>query len=217
MYINFVCTSVSLSIERSTQYVYTLLEKDHFHMHCVCTCVYKLCVCVCRENEPGWEVDIREDVLEECSQFGAVLHIYVDKLSQGNVYVKCMTAQTATAAFANLNGRFFAGNGVCFNVYNGTQTMLEYVKFYVFKSSPSVCSALHRQADCGSVCAGASLSHQVSSFPGCHHATQIDICSCSQRLHAFEHRHCITIILLLIHNLLQLINNNYNVCLLIFW
>ena len=111
MYINFVCTSVSLSIERSTQYVYTLLEKDHFHTHCVCTCVYKLCVCVCvcRENEPGWEVDIREDVLEECSQFGAVLHIYVDKLSQGNVYVKCMTAQTATAAFANLNGRFFAG------------------------------------------------------------------------------------------------------------
>ena len=82
-------------------------------MQCVCTCVYKLCVCVCvgvcRENEPGWEGDIREDVLEECSQFGGVLHIYVDKLSQGNVYVKCMTAQTATAAFANLNGRFFAG------------------------------------------------------------------------------------------------------------
>ena len=67
---------------------------------------------MCSENEPGWENDIRDDVLEECSQTGAVLHIYVDKLSQGNVYVKCANAQVASAAFSHLNGRFFAGKRI---------------------------------------------------------------------------------------------------------
>ena len=66
-------------------------------------------VCLCSESEPGWENDIREDVLEECSQSGAVLHMHVDKNSQGNVYVKCSTPQVAAAAFNKLNGRFFAG------------------------------------------------------------------------------------------------------------
>ena len=64
---------------------------------------------VCSESEPGWENDIQDDVLEECSQNGAVLHIHVDKVSQGNVYVKCASAQVASAAFNTLNGRFFAG------------------------------------------------------------------------------------------------------------
>ena len=66
-------------------------------------------MCLCSESELGWENDIREDVLEECSQSGAVLHIHVDKHSQGNVYVKCSTPQVASAAFNKLNGRFFAG------------------------------------------------------------------------------------------------------------
>lgn len=69
-----------------------------------------LCVCICSENEPGWENEIREDVLDECSQTGAVLHIHVDKLSQGNVYVKCSATSVASAAFNRLNGRFFAGS-----------------------------------------------------------------------------------------------------------
>jgi RNA-binding protein 39 len=64
------------------------------------------------ESEPGWENDIRDDVLEECSQAGSVYHIHVDKLSQGNVYVKCSSAQVATAAFNRLNGRFFAGKQI---------------------------------------------------------------------------------------------------------
>ena len=78
-------------------------------------------VCLYSENEPGWENDIRDDVLEECSQAGSVYHIHVDKQSQGNVYVKCSTTSVATAAFNRLNGRFFAGwypqcvhNGVIF-------------------------------------------------------------------------------------------------------
>lgn len=34
------------------------------------------------ENEPGWENDIRDDVLEECGAFGSVVHIHVDMYSQ---------------------------------------------------------------------------------------------------------------------------------------
>lgn len=32
----------------------------------------------CRENEPGWDDDIRNDVLEEVSKLGSVVHIRVD-------------------------------------------------------------------------------------------------------------------------------------------
>ena len=34
------------------------------------------------ENEPDWETDIRDDVLEECSAYGNVFHIHVDVYSQ---------------------------------------------------------------------------------------------------------------------------------------
>ena len=89
---------------------------------CVCVCAYA-CAYACTlihrsdatplhlfsENDPGWESDIQDDVLEECAKFGSVLHIHVDKFSQGNVFVKCSSPQVASAAFNNLNGRFFAG------------------------------------------------------------------------------------------------------------
>lgn len=38
-------------------------------------------VCLHREKDPDWEVDIRDDVLDECSKFGAIFHIHVDKVS----------------------------------------------------------------------------------------------------------------------------------------
>ena len=51
------------------------------------------------ENEPGWDQEIRDDVIEECNKYGGVLHIYVDKVApQGNVYVKCPTVSTAVSA-----------------------------------------------------------------------------------------------------------------------
>lgn len=36
---------------------------------------------LCRENEPGWDIEIRDDVIEECRKHGGVIHIYVDKNS----------------------------------------------------------------------------------------------------------------------------------------
>ncbi|XP_041702685.1 RNA-binding protein 39 isoform X2 [Coregonus clupeaformis] len=62
------------------------------------------------ENEPGWDVEIQDDVIEECNKHGGIVHIYVDKNSpQGNVYVKCPTIPTALAAVNALHGRWFAG------------------------------------------------------------------------------------------------------------
>ena len=62
------------------------------------------------ENEPGWDQEIRDDVIEECNKYGGVLHIYVDKVApQGNVYVKCPNIATAVAAVNALHGRWFAG------------------------------------------------------------------------------------------------------------
>ncbi|XP_067096185.1 RNA-binding protein 39b isoform X3 [Osmerus mordax] len=62
------------------------------------------------ENEPGWDIEIQDDVIEECNKHGGIVHIYVDKNSpQGNVYVKCPTIPTAMAAVNALHGRWFAG------------------------------------------------------------------------------------------------------------
>jgi len=62
------------------------------------------------ETEPGWDQEIRDDVIDECNKYGGVLHIYVDKSApQGNVYVKCPTVNTAVSAVNALHGRWFAG------------------------------------------------------------------------------------------------------------
>jgi len=62
------------------------------------------------DANPAFEVDIRDDVIEECNKHGGVLHIYIDKSSpQGNVYVKCPTIASAVASVNALHGRWFAG------------------------------------------------------------------------------------------------------------
>jgi len=67
-----------------------------------------------RETNPTWDVEIRDDVIEECNKHGGVLHVYVDKASpQGNVYVKCPSIATAVAAVNSLHGRWFAGKLRC--------------------------------------------------------------------------------------------------------
>jgi RNA-binding protein 39 len=63
-----------------------------------------------RESNQNWDVEIRDDVIEECNKHGGVLHVYVDKGSpQGNVYVKCPSIATAVASVNSLHGRWFAG------------------------------------------------------------------------------------------------------------
>lgn len=66
-----------------------------------------------KEKEEDWDIDIRDDVLEECSKAGQVVHIYVDKHNpQGVVYVKASTPDVAIKCSASLNGRWFAGKQI---------------------------------------------------------------------------------------------------------
>lgn len=63
------------------------------------------------ESAPNWDLEIRDDVIDECTRHGGVLHIYVDKsAAQGNVYVKCNSIAAAVASVNALHGRWFAGN-----------------------------------------------------------------------------------------------------------
>lgn len=76
---------------------------------CTCTCTSLIVPLVSRETGSDWDKEIREDVLEECVKFGNIFHIHVDKFSQGKVYIKSQTPQTASAAVGSFNGRRYAG------------------------------------------------------------------------------------------------------------
>ncbi|CAN8270846.1 unnamed protein product [Cochlearia groenlandica] len=61
------------------------------------------------ETEPDFDEDIKEDVKEECSKFGELKHIFVDKNSVGFVYLRFENPQAAAGAQRALHGRWFAG------------------------------------------------------------------------------------------------------------
>ncbi|RYR18958.1 hypothetical protein Ahy_B03g063584 [Arachis hypogaea] len=60
------------------------------------------------ETEPDFDIDIKEDVEEECSKYGRVKHIYVDKRSAGFVYLRFETVEAASAAQRAMHLRWFA-------------------------------------------------------------------------------------------------------------
>ncbi|KAF5480693.1 hypothetical protein F2P56_001423 [Juglans regia] len=60
------------------------------------------------ETEPDFDMDIKEDVEEECSKYGRVRHIYVDKNSAGFVYLRFETVEAAMAAQRAMHMRWFA-------------------------------------------------------------------------------------------------------------
>jgi len=59
------------------------------------------------EQEEDWEDDIKEDTVEEVSKFGKVKHCFVDKNSQGFVYLMFDTMAGGAACGNALHGRFF--------------------------------------------------------------------------------------------------------------
>ncbi|KAI9113968.1 hypothetical protein K1719_015219 [Acacia pycnantha] len=59
------------------------------------------------ETELDFDMDIKEDVEEECSRFGRVKHIYVDK-SAGFVYLRFESVEAASAAQRAMHMRWFA-------------------------------------------------------------------------------------------------------------
>lgn len=66
-----------------------------------------------KETDPDFDLEIREDVREEVSAFGRLLHIYVDKgSSEGRIYLKFEDPEVATKAHKALDGRWFAQNRI---------------------------------------------------------------------------------------------------------
>ncbi|KAF0914637.1 hypothetical protein E2562_030699 [Oryza meyeriana var. granulata] len=61
------------------------------------------------ETDPDFDLDIKDDVQEECSKFGQVKHIFVDKNTAGFVYLRFDSITAAMSAQKALHGRWFAG------------------------------------------------------------------------------------------------------------
>ncbi|KAL4333626.1 hypothetical protein GQ457_07G004600 [Hibiscus cannabinus] len=64
------------------------------------------------ETEPDFDLDIKEDVEEECSKYGRVKHIYVDKNSSGCVYLRFDSTEAAGKAQRAMHMRWFAGRSI---------------------------------------------------------------------------------------------------------
>lgn len=62
------------------------------------------------ETDPYWAEEIRSDVIGECSQFGGVVHIHIDKGDpNGCVFLKAASTTVAQACVNSLQGRWFSG------------------------------------------------------------------------------------------------------------
>ncbi|KAJ7092692.1 splicing factor CC1-like protein [Mycena epipterygia] len=65
------------------------------------------------ETERDWDKDLADDVKGECQEkYGKVEAIKVEKETQGEIYVKFDTVESAKKAIQGLNGRWFGGNQV---------------------------------------------------------------------------------------------------------
>jgi RNA-binding protein 23/39 len=61
-------------------------------------------------SNPNWQIDLENDLINECNKYGGLVHCQVDTTSkEGNVYIKCASVNVALAVSAALNGRFFGG------------------------------------------------------------------------------------------------------------
>ncbi|XP_061949748.1 uncharacterized protein LOC133673111 isoform X1 [Populus nigra] len=64
------------------------------------------------ETEPDFDLDIKEDVEEECSRYGQVKHIWVDKNSAGHVYLQFDSMEAAARAQRAMHMRWFARRSI---------------------------------------------------------------------------------------------------------
>ncbi|CAN4114259.1 unnamed protein product [Withania somnifera] len=65
------------------------------------------------ETDPEFDLDIRDDVKEECSKYGRVKHISVDKNdANGCVYLRFDSIEAASRAQQAMHKRWFAGRSI---------------------------------------------------------------------------------------------------------
>lgn len=83
------------------------------------------------ETAPDWEVEIAEEVREECGKFGRLEHLHVPKTADGDVFVRYASTDSAQAACASLAGRWFGGRQII-ALYLPLE---EYLRYYPLTSS----------------------------------------------------------------------------------
>ncbi|ORY05609.1 splicing factor, CC1-like protein [Basidiobolus meristosporus CBS 931.73] len=64
------------------------------------------------ETEPNWQDELKEDISEECSKYGKIVHIELEPDSLGEVYMKFDSIDSAQNAISSLNGRWFAARQI---------------------------------------------------------------------------------------------------------
>ncbi|XP_020598108.1 RNA-binding protein 39-like [Phalaenopsis equestris] len=65
------------------------------------------------ETDPDFDLDIKEDVQEECVKFGPLKHIYVDKYcNNGSVYLRFESVAAAVNCQRAMHMRWFAGRSI---------------------------------------------------------------------------------------------------------
>lgn len=65
-----------------------------------------------KETDPRFFQELEEDVREEAGKYGRLNHIYIDRNSQGHVYLRFNDVNSAMATDQSLNGRWFAGRQI---------------------------------------------------------------------------------------------------------
>uniref|UniRef100_A0A2P2LEI8 RNA-binding protein 39-like n=1 Tax=Rhizophora mucronata TaxID=61149 RepID=A0A2P2LEI8_RHIMU len=64
------------------------------------------------QTEPDFDLDIKDDVEDECSKYGRVREIYVDKNSAGHVYLHFENVEAAGRAQRAMHMRWFARRSI---------------------------------------------------------------------------------------------------------
>ncbi|QRV75780.1 RNA recognition motif protein [Ceratobasidium sp. AG-Ba] len=65
------------------------------------------------ETERDWDIDLGDDVRSECQEkYGKVLDLKVEKESEGEIYIKFDSVESADKAIKGLNGRWFGGKQI---------------------------------------------------------------------------------------------------------
>lgn len=64
------------------------------------------------ETDADFDLDIKEDVEEEANKFGPIKHIFVDKNSQGYVYLRFDAVDAAEKLRSTFHGRWFASRQI---------------------------------------------------------------------------------------------------------
>ncbi|KAG5377842.1 hypothetical protein IGI04_025684 [Brassica rapa subsp. trilocularis] len=122
-------------------------------------------------TELGFDKDIEEDVRDECSKFGELNHIFVDKNSMGFVYLRFENAQAAMGAQRALHGRWFAGKMIT-ATYMTTETYEAKFPQNLYKTLSTWME--HEQDDPGTAPHGgvdSLLDNSLASESMCDHPT----------------------------------------------